>query len=390
MRCCRFACLLLVAPLIFSVSARAADIVDTAVGAGNFQTLATALGAADLVATLKGPGPFTVFAPTDEAFAKLPAGTVETLLKPENKSALAGVLTYHVVAGKVTADQVVKLAGAKTVNGQRVDIATGDNGVMVDGALVTTTDILCDNGVIHVIDSVLLPADQTIPELASSAGQFSTLLAAVGAAGLAETLGSEGPFTVFAPTDEAFGSLPVGTVAGLLEPGNKPKLVDILKYHVVAGRVYSEDAVAAKSAATLLGESITITPTETGAMVNQARLVATDLDASNGVVHVIDRVLLPGQNGSVAAAKPAFDGRGMINSAIAQGSAMFNSGQHRACADLYEQTCRQVMNATTRADWRNQMQTVLNSAAATHSDTDRAWTLRRGMDTMYRQMSAGF
>ncbi|MCX7054428.1 MAG: fasciclin domain-containing protein [Proteobacteria bacterium] len=134
-----------------------ADIVDTAVAAGSFKTLATALAAAGLVETLKGPGPFTVFAPTDEAFAKLPAGTLESLLKPENKAKLAGILTYHVVAGKVMAADVVKLTSAKTVNGQSVKIAVDGGKVKVDGATVVKTDIAASNGVIHVIDAVLLP-----------------------------------------------------------------------------------------------------------------------------------------------------------------------------------------------------------------------------------------
>ncbi len=133
------------------------DIVDTAVAAGNFKTLATALQAAGLVDTLKGPGPFTVFAPTDEAFAKLPAGTLEDLLKPENKQKLISILTYHVVAGKVLAKDVVKLHEAKTLNGQEVKIRVEDGKVKVDDATVIKTDIQCTNGVIHVIDSVLLP-----------------------------------------------------------------------------------------------------------------------------------------------------------------------------------------------------------------------------------------
>jgi len=140
-----------------TLSASAADIVDTAVGAGQFKTLAAALQAAGLVETLKGPGPFTVFAPTDEAFAKLPAGTVETLLKPENKAKLQAVLTYHVVAGKVMAADVVKLKSAKTVQGQSAKIMVKGGEVMVDGAKVVKTDIVTDNGVIHVIDSVILP-----------------------------------------------------------------------------------------------------------------------------------------------------------------------------------------------------------------------------------------
>ena len=140
------------------VAAAEKDIVDTAVEAGSFKTLAAALKAADLIETLKGKGPFTVFAPTDEAFAKLPKGTVEELLKPENKAKLAGILTYHVVAGKVEAKDAVKLKSAKTVNGASFKISASDAGVMVDKAKVVKTDIQCSNGVIHVIDSVIMPA----------------------------------------------------------------------------------------------------------------------------------------------------------------------------------------------------------------------------------------
>jgi len=134
------------------------DIVDTAVAAGSFKTLAAALTAAGLVDTLKGPGPFTVFAPTDAAFAKLPAGTVETLLKPENKARLAAVLTYHVVPGKVPASAVVgKTSEPKTVNGATLKV-NGTNGVMVNNAKVVQADVMASNGVIHVIDTVLLPS----------------------------------------------------------------------------------------------------------------------------------------------------------------------------------------------------------------------------------------
>ncbi len=133
------------------------DIVDTAVAAGNFNTLVTAVKAAGLVETLKSKGPFTVFAPTDDAFAKLPQGTVENLLKPQNKEKLASILTYHVVAGNVMAADVVKLSQAKTVNGQSLSITTYGNSVKVDSANVIKTDIKCSNGVIHVIDAVVLP-----------------------------------------------------------------------------------------------------------------------------------------------------------------------------------------------------------------------------------------
>ena len=140
-----------------ALAAEKKDIVDTAVAAGNFKTLAAALQAAGLVDTLKGPGPFTVFAPTDEAFAKLPAGTVEELLKPENKDKLVAILTYHVIPGKVMAKDVMKLNSARTVNGKSVSISDRNGAVMVDSARVVQADIACSNGVIHVIDSVILP-----------------------------------------------------------------------------------------------------------------------------------------------------------------------------------------------------------------------------------------
>jgi len=133
------------------------DIVDTAVAAGSFKTLAAALQAAGLVETLKGKGPFTVFAPTDAAFAKLPAGTLADLLKPENKAKLTAILTYHVVSGEVMAAQAAKLSSAKTVNGESLTIHAMGGKVMIDNATVTSADIACTNGVIHVIDTVVLP-----------------------------------------------------------------------------------------------------------------------------------------------------------------------------------------------------------------------------------------
>jgi uncharacterized surface protein with fasciclin (FAS1) repeats len=140
-----------------AVRAETRDVVDTAIAAGSFKTLAKALDAAGLVTTLKGVGPFTVFAPTDEAFAKLPDGTLETLLKPENKDKLRRILTYHVVAGKVVASDVVKLQSAKAVSGDTITVKVEDGVVHVDNATVTSADVLASNGVIHVIDSVILP-----------------------------------------------------------------------------------------------------------------------------------------------------------------------------------------------------------------------------------------
>jgi len=270
------------------------DIVDTAVGAGQFKTLAAALGAADLVDALKGEGPFTVFAPTDAAFAKLPAGTVEDLLKPENKAKLQAILKYHVVKGEVMADKVTGLKFAETLNGQRVDIAVSYGKVKLDGkSTVTATDIEASNGVIHVIDTVIMPETKNVVEVAEGAKQFTTLLAAVEAAGLTSALIGDGPFTILAPTDAAFSALPSGTVENLLKPENRATLQAILQYHVIPGRVYSDQVVKLNSAKTLGGETVSISADGSSVKINEATVTKVDIEASNGVIHVIDAVLLP-------------------------------------------------------------------------------------------------
>ncbi|MBU6239414.1 MAG: fasciclin domain-containing protein, partial [Planctomycetes bacterium] len=202
-------------------------------------------------------------------------------------------LKYHVVPGKVMSKDVVTVKGAKSLNGQRIDVKVDGKKVMIDGATVTSVDIACTNGVIHVIDSVILPSDANIPAVADKAGAFKTLLAAAKAAGLVDALSGDKDLTVFAPTDEAFAKLPKGTVEDLLKPENKDKLAGILKYHVVEGRVYSEDALAAKSAKTLQGASVKISVKDGAAYVDGAKILTTDIDASNGVIHVIDSVILP-------------------------------------------------------------------------------------------------
>ncbi|MCK6486483.1 MAG: fasciclin domain-containing protein [Phycisphaerae bacterium] len=267
--------------------------MDTAVAAGSFNTLATALTKAGLVDALKGDGPFTVFAPTDEAFAKLPKGTLDDLLKPENKGRLSAILTYHVVSGRVPAEKALKLTNAKTLNGQQIDLVVKNGGLTIDGAKVVKTDIECSNGVIHIIDSVILPSDKNIVATAQAAGTFKTLIAALTAADLATALQGDGPFTVFAPTDEAFAKLPKGTLDSLLKSENKEKLASILKLHVASGRAFATDALAAGKVSTLQKEVVRVRMVDGKARVNDANIVKTDIDASNGVIHVIDTVLMP-------------------------------------------------------------------------------------------------
>ena len=360
------------------------DIVDTAVAAGQFKTLAAALQAADLVDVLKGKGPFTVFAPTDEAFAKLPKGTVAGLLKPEAKGKLTGILTYHVVAGAVDAGKVVKLSNAATVNGQRVDIAIKDGGVMIDNAKVVVTDIKCSNGIIHVIDSVILPASDNIPATAVKAGTFKTLVAAAKAAGLVDALSGDKPLTVFAPTDEAFSRLPAGTVESLLKPENIGQLKQILLYHVVQGRVYSDQALKLKEAPSLAGPMLKISASKNGAFINKSKLTALDIETSNGVIHVIDAVLLPPTKKLSKA-----DVKAAIHQSIVRGVALYNSGHTDACARQYMTTAVSLLDSDHEmpAHAVRHLQTAVHHAKGMSCSDSQSWTMRRGLDAAYRVMT---
>ncbi len=280
-------------------------IVDVAV-AGGFDTLVTAVQAAGLADTLAGDGPFTVFAPTDEAFAALPEGVLDGLLADTDQ--LTAVLTYHVVSGKVLAADVVGLSSATSLQGEDLEIEVVDGGVVLNGTTnVTATDVEASNGVVHVIDEVLIPSavadalagsqEPMLPnfvEAAVEAGTFTTLLAAVEAAGLGEALtsGALGKLTVFAPTDDAFDALPEGTLEGLL--ADTEQLTGVLLYHVITGEVPAADVVALESATTLANADITIEVVDGGVVLNDTvNVIQTDIMTSNGIIHVIDAVLIP-------------------------------------------------------------------------------------------------
>jgi len=271
------------------------DIVQTAVAAGQFTTLASLLQKAGLVDTLATGGPFTVFAPTDAAFAKVPKATLDALAADPAK--LKAVLLYHVVPGRVTAADVVKLTSAKTAEGRSLAIKVVNGSVFVDGAQVTTPDVEATNGVIHVIDSVLIPkeatatAPKTIVQTAVAAGSFKTLASLLKKAGLVGTLQGKGPFTVFAPTDAAFAKLPKATLAALAK--NKAKLRSVLLYHVVKGNVSAAKVVTLRSAKTLNGKAVSIRVNGGNVLVGGARVTTADVKASNGVIHVVNKVLIP-------------------------------------------------------------------------------------------------
>merc|ERR1712226_1839169 len=219
--------------------------------------------------TLSSPGPFTVFAPTNEGFAKLPAGTVESLLKPENKAQLVDILTYHVLEGRVLSTDLDAFQRVVTVEGQKLHVLKSGDEVRVgpsskDLKQVTAADNLASNGVVHIIDGVLLPpatvvgspSTPNIVELAQATTDLSTLVTAVVAGDLVETLSSPGPFTVFAPTNEGFAALPAGTLDTLLKPENKAQLADILTYHVLPSAVKSTDLKFFQAVTTVEGKPL--------------------------------------------------------------------------------------------------------------------------------------
>eukprot|EP00970_Alexandrium_tamarense_P008704 scaffold1665_cov270-Alexandrium_tamarense.AAC.2 len=284
---------------IQSSSAQDQTVVDIAVGNPDFSTLVAAVTAADLVETLSGEGPFTVLAPTNEAFDNLPEGTLDALLA--DIPALTEILMLHVISGTVLAEDVTS-GPVETLGGEVEAVVSADGVVSFNGASVTAADIMASNGVIHVLDSVILPASaeteptmtvdpvcQSIVEIATGNPDFSTLVAAVTAADLVETLSGDGPFTVLAPTNEAFDNLPEGTLDALL--ADIPALTEILMLHVISGTVLAED-VTSGPVETLGGEVEAVVSAD-GVTIGDAGVTATDIMACNGVIHVLDSVILP-------------------------------------------------------------------------------------------------
>jgi len=266
------------------------DIVQTATQAGNFTTLVAALQATGLDATLGAPGTFTVFAPTDAAFAALPPGTVQRLLLPQNQAKLSSILLYHVAGTTLDSTQVLQQQTIDTLNGQRVDVALVGGQPKIDAANLILTDIVCTNGIIHVIDAVLMPNLNDIPQTAALVGGFDTLITALTAANLATVLSGPGPFTVFAPTDLAFVPLPV---TRLLLPVNIPRLANILTYHVVPGRIYADQLTNNQVLTTVNGQTLLVTRQGDSVFVNGIQIQTADVETANGNIHVIGDVLLP-------------------------------------------------------------------------------------------------
>ena len=281
---------LLVSPVVVADDTQ--DIPTNAQNTGAHDSLVAALSHAGLVSALQADGPFTVFAPTDNAFAE--AGIdLSTFDTEEENATLSDILLYHVISGAVASSDVSDGLSVEALNGDDLSFTITDGIVMVNDATVTSADVMASNGIIHVIDKVLMPPADLgdIPTVAQGTGIHTSLVAAVVQAELLTTLQGDGPFTVFAPTDDAFAAAGIDLAALDNEEG-KATLTDILLYHVVSGAVPSSAVTDGMSAAAVNGDDLSFAVGE-GVMVNDANVVLADVPASNGVIHVIDKILMP-------------------------------------------------------------------------------------------------
>lgn len=368
------------------------SIVSLAVADGRFKTLAAALGEANLVEALSGTGPFTVFAPTDEAFAKLPKGTVQDLLKPQNREKLQAILKYHVIPSSVDLAAALGAEKAKTMLGSEIAIGFSKGQVKVNDAGLIDANIKASNGIIHVIDSVLLPPapKNDIASVAKRSGKFETLLTAVKAAGLSDVLSSEGPLTILAPTDDAFAALPKGTVEALLKEENRDQLTSILSMHAIKGKVSAGDALNAKSASSISGQALKFTIKDGSFMVNDATILKTDIICDNGVIHVIDKVLLPEKKQdpkSKTKSAQSISPSQRIEAAIERGVPIFNQGEHEKCADIYRQCLTDLTkDEEVEASVRKALSQLIERVDKREA-TERAWLLRAALDKVYESVT---
>ncbi len=371
-------------------------LVSILVGDSRFETLVTALKQAELLPVFQKGDSYTVFAPTNAAFAKLPEGTVENLLEPENLKELQKILTYHVAAGKTEIAPLLQKGKVATVEGRELEVKFVEGRIRINDGSLVDADVKAEDGIVHVIDTILLPPQskvKTILTTAEEAGGFSTLLAAIGAAELDGILSTEGPFTVFAPTDKAFAKIPKETIAELLKKENREELVSILTTHVVKGSVRAGDALNAGKADSLSGETLTFSILDGQLKVNASVISSVDLDGGNGVIHVIDTVLLPSPDSKKNIEKSEqklSQGRSfreaageMIVVAIEKGVPLYNSGDAEGCAKMYENCILSIIDLSQIDDRARRMLTKVVEGGKSHHDADgRAWLYRRTLDGM--------
>lgn len=370
-------------------STNGSDLVTVARAAG-LNTLLELVTAAEL--ELPTDESVTIFAPTDAAFAALPEATVRALLEPAGRDTLRSILTYHVTTSAVRSSDVMSRRSISTLNGQRIAIDTSGP-ISIGGAGLVTVDVPFDGGIVHVIDTVLMPELKSIGEVAGESSQLTTLAAAVSVSGLSEQVSSEnGPWTVFAPVDSAFANLPPGTLDELLQESNRSQLIDILGLHVIPGRLYANELLANRRAQTLFGNSVNFAIIEGRLQVGNATVITTDIEAANGVVHLIDTVLLPTREAEpiqTVSATASVEAIRLCELAISRGAPLFNTGQAAGCAAVYEVVIESMIGLGSQDLGRQVIQRLEMALAEAETEPDRtkcAWIYRRALDDIYPRL----
>jgi uncharacterized surface protein with fasciclin (FAS1) repeats len=357
----------------------------------NLTTLLELVKAAEL--ELPKDAKLTIFAPTNEAFAKLPKEQVEFLTSAKGKPALQLILKHHVVAQSLGSSAVLDRRRLPALSGQSLEVDPG--ALTVDGARLVATDVAFDGGLVHVIDSVMLPELRSIEQVVAEEERFATLRAAIGAAGLGPQLGSRnpGPWTLLAPSNEAFGAIPADSLKALL--ADRPALTAVLAAHVLPTAIRREEMLSQGSARTLLGDGTVDFALASGAITaGGARIEVADIEAANGIIHVIDRVL-PARTPAPATAasmppQRAAQAAAILELAIERGVPRFNAGDEASCAAMYELAITSVVLLGADAigeDARVELEGALAKAAQHPDAAERAWVYRRAMDRTLGQMA---
>lgn len=335
----------------------------------------------------------TIFAPTNDAFAKLPKEKVEFLTSEKGKATLTAILRHHVVASSIESPALLARRRVVALSGQSLKIDA--DALTVGGAKVLATDVGFDGGLVHVIDSVLVPELRTITEIAKQEPRLSSLVKALVAADLASQFGDRnpGPWTVLAPTDEAFAAL--GEEAFRELAANPDRLRAILAAHVIPGAIRRSDMPAMGKARTLGGASIRLGLDNGAVTAGGATIVVADIEAANGVIHLIDRVIVPESSPEPMSPMPAIDPArvaALIELAIERGAPMFNAGDVAACAAIYEVAVTSIVELggpSLPATSRDALVEAIESARRERDPSERAWIFRRAMDKAYSRATAG-
>ena len=366
----------------------------------NLTTLLDLVKAAEVA--LPTDAKVTIFAPTNEAFAKLPREQVEFLTSAKGKSTLQAILKHHVVAQPLESSALLDRRRLKALSGQSLDI--DPSALTIDGARLEATDVAFDGGLVHVIDGVMLPELRSIEQIIAEDDRVATLRAAIGAAGIGSQLGAQnpGPWTVLAPSNAAFAAIPADALKALL--ADTPALTAVLAAHVLPSAIRRDEMLAQGSTRTLMGDGSVAFKLESGAItVDGARIEIADIEAANGVIHVIDRVL-PARGGSRAPARPSSEtstvaaaspdrvrqAAAILELAIERGVPRFNAGDAASCAALYELSIVSVMLLgadTLSPSAKTDLAQALEQGAAHEEVSERAWVYRRAMDRALGQMT---